>query len=82
MKIETDEPVREMHRMSESSWRAVMQRVSGEKLRGNPASRSRVMMTWVGSGILMYTYHHLCLNPGFRFAFCSAVLISSSGHVT
>jgi len=60
MRIETDEPAREMHRMSGSSWRAVTK--GGEKLRGNPAPRSRVMMTWVGLGILMYTYHHLCLN--------------------
>ena len=45
MKIETDEPEREVHRQSGSSWRAVMAKVSGEKLRGNPAPRSRVMMT-------------------------------------
>ena len=43
--METDEPAREMHRMSGSSWRAVTK--SSEKLRGNPAPRSRVMMTWV-----------------------------------
>jgi len=59
--VEVDEPEREMHRMSGSSWRAVTK--GGEKLRGNPAPRSRVMMTWVGSGILMYTYLRLCLNP-------------------
>ena len=44
--METDEPEREVHRLSGSSWRAAMaMRVCGEKLRGNPASRSRVMMT-------------------------------------
>ena len=40
MIIETDEPAREVHRQSGSSWRAVMANVSGAKLRGNPAPRS------------------------------------------
>ena len=60
MRIETDEPVREMHRQSGSSWRAVIQRVSGAKLRGNQAPRSP------GDddiGGLIYTYLRLCLNP-------------------
>jgi len=54
MIIETDEPERGMHRMSGSSWRAVMANVSGEKLRGNLAPRSRVMMTWVDLSPLMF----------------------------
>ena len=38
MRVEVDEPEREMPRLSGSSWRAVIK--SGEKLRGNPAPRS------------------------------------------
>ena len=60
MKIETDEPAREMHRQSRSSWRAVMAKVSSEKLRGNLAPRSP------GDddiGRPIYTYLYLCLNP-------------------
>jgi len=60
MRVEVDEPEREMHRMSGSSWRAVMAKVSGEKLRGNLAPRSP------GDddiGRPIYTYLYLCLNP-------------------
>ena len=60
MRIETDEPARGVHRMSGSSWRAVMAKVSSEKLRGNPAPRSP------GDddiGRPIYTYLYLCLNP-------------------
>ena len=68
MRVEVDEPAREMHRQSGSSWRAVMPRVSGEKLRGNPAPRSPGDDD-MGGLILMYTYHHLCLNPRTRKLF-------------
>ena len=60
MRVEVDEPVREMHRQSRSSWRAVMAKVSSEKLRGNLAPRSP------GDddiGRPIYTYLYLCLNP-------------------
>jgi len=56
MRVEVDEPERGVHRMSGSSWRAVMANVSGAKLWDNPAPRSRVMMTWVDLYTLISAY--------------------------